>query len=82
MPTVTSRFRILSKLVFTAANCIIENKIKNYNSLVSSKAIEKRKSKKFSQILFLLCIISQFIIVLDNVLVENVREMWMLADRC
>ena len=44
----TSRLGILRKLVFTAANCIIANKIKNYNSLVSSKAIEKRKLKKFS----------------------------------
>ena len=42
------RWKIVRKLVFTAANCIIANKIKNYNSLLRSRAIEKRKLKKFS----------------------------------
>ena len=42
------RWKIERKLVFTAANCIIANKIKNYNSLLRSRAIEKRKLKKFS----------------------------------
>ena len=44
----TSRWKIVRKLVFTTENCIIANKIKNYNSLLSSRAIEKRKLKKIS----------------------------------
>ena len=43
-----SRWDILRKLLFTTANCFLANKIKNYNSLVTSRAMEKRKLKKFS----------------------------------
>ena len=43
-----SRWDILRKLLFTTANCFLANKIKNYNSLVTSRAMEKRKFKKFS----------------------------------
>lgn len=43
-----SRWDILRKLIFTTANCFLANKIKNYNSHVTSKGIEKRKIKKFS----------------------------------
>ena len=39
---------ISQKLVFTAANRFLANKVKNYNSLVLSKVVEKRKFKKFS----------------------------------
>ena len=44
----TCRWKVVRKLVFTVENCIIANKIKNYNSLLSSRAIENRKLKKFS----------------------------------
>ena len=44
----TCRWKVVRKLVFTVAICIIANKIKNYNSLLSSRAIEKRKLKKLS----------------------------------
>ena len=44
----TCMWKVVRKLVFTVANCIIANKIKNYNSLLSSRAIEKRKLHKFS----------------------------------
>ena len=37
------RESILRKLIFTAANCLISNKIKNYNSLIVSRVAEKRK---------------------------------------
>ena len=43
-----SKWNILEKIIFTAANCFLANKIKNYNSLVISKGVEKRKLKKFS----------------------------------
>ena len=43
-----SNWNILEKIIFTAANCFIANKMKNYNSLVISKGVEKRKLKKFS----------------------------------
>ena len=43
-----SRWDILRKLLFATANCFLANKIKNYNSLVTSRAMEKRKLKKFS----------------------------------
>ena len=36
-------WKILSKLFFTAANCFFANKVKNYDLLVLSKSIEKRK---------------------------------------
>ena len=39
---------ILKNLIFTCANCLLANKVKNYNSAVASKGIEKRKLKKFS----------------------------------
>ena len=39
---------ILKKIVFTSFNCLLANKIKNYNSTLISKGIEKRKLKKFS----------------------------------
>ena len=35
-------------LIFTYTNCLLANKVKNYNSAVASKGIEKRKLKKFS----------------------------------
>ena len=41
----TCSWKILSKLVFTAANCFLANKVKNYNSLVLSKSIEHSKDK-------------------------------------
>ncbi|KAI6648566.1 hypothetical protein LOD99_8046 [Oopsacas minuta] len=40
-----NRSSILRKLVFTEANCLIANKVKNYNSKVASKEFEKRKLK-------------------------------------
>ena len=43
-----SRWNILRKLVFTTTNCLLANKIKNHNSIVISRDIEKRKLKKFS----------------------------------
>ncbi|KAI6658898.1 Transposable element P transposase [Oopsacas minuta] len=43
-----TRWDILRKLIFTTTNCFLANKIKNYNSLVTSRGIEKRKLKKFS----------------------------------
>ena len=43
-----SRWNILRKLVFTTTNCLLVNKIKNHNSIVISRDIEKRKLKKFS----------------------------------
>ena len=43
-----SRWDILRKLLFTTANCFLANKIKNYNSFVTFRAMEKRKLKKFS----------------------------------
>ena len=42
------RWSILSKLIFTAANCFLANKIKNYNSSVLQIGIDKRKLKNFS----------------------------------
>ena len=39
---------IVRRLIFVASNCLIANKVKNYNSIVVSKGIEKRKLKKFS----------------------------------
>ena len=39
---------IVRGLVFIASNCLIANKVKNYNSIVVSKGIEKRKLKKFN----------------------------------
>ena len=38
---------ILHRLVFVSANCFLANKVKNYNSMVISKGMEKRKLKKF-----------------------------------
>ena len=43
-----SLLTILKKIVFTSSNCLLDNKIKNYNSALISKGIEKRKLKKFS----------------------------------
>ena len=43
-----SKWDILRKLVFTTTNCLLDNKIKNHNSIVISRDIEKRKLKKFS----------------------------------
>ena len=43
-----SRWDILRKLVFTTTNCFLANKIKNHNSIVISRDIEKRKLKMFS----------------------------------
>ena len=40
---------ILQKLIFVAVNCFLANKIKNYNSLVVAKGVEKRKLKKFNK---------------------------------
>ena len=39
---------IVRRLVFVASNCLIflTDKVKNYNSIVVSKGIEKRKLKK------------------------------------
>ena len=39
---------IVRRLVFVASNCLIANKVKDYNSIVVSKGIEKRKLKKFN----------------------------------
>ena len=39
---------ILRNLIFTYTNCLLANKVKNYNSAFASKGIEKRKLKKFS----------------------------------
>ena len=39
---------ILQKLVITAVNCFLANKVKNYNYLVLSKVVENRDLKKFS----------------------------------
>ena len=38
---------ILQKLIFVAGNCFLANMVKNYNSMVISRATEKRKLKKF-----------------------------------
>ena len=38
---------ILHRLLFVSANCFLANKVKNYNSIVISKGVEKRKLKKF-----------------------------------
>ena len=43
-----SRWDISRKLVFTTTNCFLANKIKNHNSIVISKDIEKRNLKMFS----------------------------------
>ena len=39
---------ILKNLIFTYTNCLLANKVKNSNSVVASKDIEKRKLNKFS----------------------------------
>ena len=39
---------ILKSLIFTSANCLLANKVKNYNSAAINKGIEKRKLKEFS----------------------------------
>ena len=41
-------FSILRRLLFVSGNCMIANKVKNYNSMVACRGIEKRKLKKFS----------------------------------
>ena len=33
---------ILKNLIFTCANCLLANKVKNYNSAVTSNGMEKR----------------------------------------
>ena len=38
---------ILSSLVRSEANCLIANLVKNYNSSLTIKGLEKRKLKKF-----------------------------------
>ena len=38
---------ILRKILFVASNCFLANKVKNYNSMVISRGMEKRKLKKF-----------------------------------
>ena len=43
-----SLLTILKRIVFTSSNCLFANRIKNYNSALISKGIEKRKLKKFS----------------------------------
>ena len=40
-------FYILQKLIFVAENCFLDNMVKNYNSIVISRATEKRKLKNF-----------------------------------
>ena len=42
------RFSILRRLLFVSGNCMIANKVKNYNSMVVCRGIEKRKLKKFN----------------------------------
>ena len=42
-----SRWDILRKLIFTTANCFLANKIKNDNSLVTSRGLVKCKLKNF-----------------------------------
>ena len=44
----TSGTYILQKLIFVAVNCFLANKVKNYNSHVVAKGVEKRKLKKFN----------------------------------
>ena len=39
---------ILSRLIWIEGNCLIANKVKNYNSSVALKGLEKRKLKKFN----------------------------------
>ena len=43
-----SRWSIARKLIFVTANCVLANKVNNYNSLVTTKKSEKRKLKKFN----------------------------------
>ena len=43
-----SRWSIACKLIFVTANCVLANKVNNYNSLVTTKKSEKRKLKKFN----------------------------------
>ena len=38
---------ILSSLIWSEANCLIANLVKNYNSSLALKGLEKRKLKKF-----------------------------------
>ena len=38
---------ILRKLIFVAVNCFLANTVKNYNSQLIAKGIEKRKFKIF-----------------------------------
>ena len=45
--TNLQKLAVVRRLVFVASNCLIANKVKNYNSIVVSKVIEKRKLKKF-----------------------------------
>ena len=40
-------YHTLHKLLFVAGNCLIANKVKNFNSVVIIKGSEKRKLKKF-----------------------------------
>ena len=42
-----SGFHVLQKLLFVAGNCLLANKVKNYNSLIILKGFEKRKLKNF-----------------------------------
>ena len=44
-----SGYYILQKLISVAVNCFLANKVKNYNSLVVAKGVEKRKLKKFNK---------------------------------
>ena len=48
------RWSILSKLIFTAANCFLANKIKNYNSSALQIGIDKRNSKNSHDLLFII----------------------------
>ena len=40
-------FHVLQKILFVTGNCLLANKVKNYNSMVIFKSTEERKLKKF-----------------------------------
>ena len=62
-----SIYVILKSLIFTSANCLLANKVRNYNCAVISKGIEKRKLKKFSLVTVIICYLP-IIIYIDTII--------------